>query len=110
MAAGVQSYYAFLRGKRVTYLGRAGDEHVEWFPGAKQATDVATPRLRLSRWPPSFRPSAGPYRPSDPSWLPRIPAATIAATARATFSVGTISMASHGQTVSSYGFVFFCGI
>jgi uncharacterized protein YbcV (DUF1398 family) len=37
MAAGVQSYYAFLRGKRVTYLGRAGDQHVEWFPGARPA-------------------------------------------------------------------------
>ena len=35
MEAGVQSYYAFLRGQRVTYLGRQGDQHVEWFPGAK---------------------------------------------------------------------------
>lgn len=35
MQAGVQSYYAFLRGQRVTYLGRAGDQHTEWFPGAK---------------------------------------------------------------------------
>jgi uncharacterized protein YbcV (DUF1398 family) len=35
-AAGVQSYYAFLRGQRVTYLGRAGDQHTEWFPGADQ--------------------------------------------------------------------------
>src|SRR5262249_13842385 len=34
MAAGVQSYFAFLRGKRVTYLGRQGDQHIEWFPGA----------------------------------------------------------------------------
>lgn len=34
MAAGVQGYFAFLRGQRVTYLGRAGDRHVEWFPGA----------------------------------------------------------------------------
>lgn len=34
MAAGVQGYFAFLRGKRVTYLGRQGDQHVEWFPGA----------------------------------------------------------------------------
>jgi len=33
--AGVQGYYAFLRGQRVTYLGRQGDQHVEWFPGAK---------------------------------------------------------------------------
>lgn len=32
MAAGVQGYFAFLRGKRVTYFGRQGDEHVEWFP------------------------------------------------------------------------------
>ena len=32
--AGVQSYFAFLRGKRVLYLGRQGDQHVEWFPGA----------------------------------------------------------------------------
>lgn len=35
MEAGVQSYYAFLRGKRVLYIGRQGDQHVEWFPGAK---------------------------------------------------------------------------
>jgi uncharacterized protein YbcV (DUF1398 family) len=34
MAAGVQGYFAFLRGRRVTYLGRAGDQHTEWFPGA----------------------------------------------------------------------------
>lgn len=34
MNAGVQAYYAFLRGKRVLYLGRQGDQHVEWFPGA----------------------------------------------------------------------------
>jgi uncharacterized protein YbcV (DUF1398 family) len=33
--AGVQGYYAFLRGQRVTYLGRQGDQHTEWFPGAK---------------------------------------------------------------------------
>lgn len=33
--AGVQGYYAFLRGKRVTYLGRQGEQHVEWFPGAR---------------------------------------------------------------------------
>lgn len=33
--AGVQGYFAFLRGQRVTYLGRTGDQHVEWFPGAK---------------------------------------------------------------------------
>ena len=34
MRAGVQAYYAFLRGQRVIYLGRTGDQHVEWFPGA----------------------------------------------------------------------------
>jgi len=33
MAAGVQGYAAFLRGKRVTYWGRQGDSHTEWFPG-----------------------------------------------------------------------------
>jgi uncharacterized protein YbcV (DUF1398 family) len=33
MAAGVQGYFAFLRGKRVTYWGRGGDQHTEWFPG-----------------------------------------------------------------------------
>lgn len=33
--AGIQGYFAFLRGQRVTYLGRQGDQHVEWFPGAK---------------------------------------------------------------------------
>lgn len=35
MSAGVQGYIAFLRGKRVTYWGRSGDQHIEWFPGAK---------------------------------------------------------------------------
>lgn len=34
MTAGVQGYIAFLRGQRVTYWGRSGDEHTEWFPGA----------------------------------------------------------------------------
>jgi uncharacterized protein YbcV (DUF1398 family) len=34
MTAGVQCYFAFLRGKRVTYLGRDGEQHIEWFPGA----------------------------------------------------------------------------
>ena len=33
MAGGVQGYIAFLRGKRVTYWGRTGDQHTEWFPG-----------------------------------------------------------------------------
>lgn len=33
-AAGVQGYFAFLRGRRVTYWGRNGDQHTEWFPGA----------------------------------------------------------------------------
>lgn len=37
MAAGVQGYFAFLRGQRVTYLGRQGDQHTEWFPGAEPA-------------------------------------------------------------------------
>ncbi|AZN37169.1 DUF1398 domain-containing protein [Iodobacter ciconiae] len=37
MSAGVQGYIAFLRGQRVTYWGRNGDQHVEWFPGAKPA-------------------------------------------------------------------------
>lgn len=37
MAAGVQGYFAFLRGQRVTYLGRVGDQHTEWFPGAGPA-------------------------------------------------------------------------
>ncbi|BCS54418.1 DUF1398 family protein [Geobacter sp. SVR] len=35
MEAGVQGYIAFLRGQRVTYWGRGGDQHTEWFPGAK---------------------------------------------------------------------------
>lgn len=37
MEAGVQGYFAFLRGQRVTYFGRQGDEHTEWFPGAAPA-------------------------------------------------------------------------
>ncbi len=38
MEAGVQGYFAFLRGKRVTYSGRQGEQHTEWFPGARPAT------------------------------------------------------------------------
>jgi uncharacterized protein YbcV (DUF1398 family) len=34
MKAGVQGYIAFLRGQRVTYWARGGDQHTEWFPGA----------------------------------------------------------------------------
>jgi uncharacterized protein YbcV (DUF1398 family) len=34
MEAGVQGYFAFLRGQQVTYWGRKGDQHTEWFPGA----------------------------------------------------------------------------
>jgi uncharacterized protein YbcV (DUF1398 family) len=34
MLAGVQGYFAFLRGQRVTYWGRSGAQHTEWFPGA----------------------------------------------------------------------------
>lgn len=34
MAAGVQGYIVFLRGQRVIYWGRQGDQHTEWFPGA----------------------------------------------------------------------------
>ena len=33
--AGVQGYIAFLRGQRVVYWGRSGDQHIEWFPNAK---------------------------------------------------------------------------
>jgi uncharacterized protein YbcV (DUF1398 family) len=34
MVAGVQGYMAYLRGQRVTYWGRGGEQHTEWFPGA----------------------------------------------------------------------------
>lgn len=40
MAAGVQGYIAFLRGQRVTYWGRQGDQHTEWFPGAGPSLDT----------------------------------------------------------------------
>ena len=36
--AGVPSYSVFLKGKRVVYFGRNGDQHVEWFPGAAPLT------------------------------------------------------------------------
>jgi uncharacterized protein YbcV (DUF1398 family) len=39
MAAGVQGYFAFLRGKRVTYWGGGGDQHTEWFPGASPSEE-----------------------------------------------------------------------
>ena len=37
MQTGVQGYAAFLRGQRVTYFCRQGDQHTEWFSGAKPA-------------------------------------------------------------------------
>lgn len=40
MKAGVQAYYAFLRGQRVTYFGRNGDAYTEWFPGAEPKTQT----------------------------------------------------------------------
>ena len=39
MRAGVPGYFAFLPGKRVTYLGRQGDQHTEWFSGAEPQTN-----------------------------------------------------------------------
>lgn len=41
MEAGAQGYFAFLRGKRVTYFGRRGDQHTEWFPCAAPAKDMS---------------------------------------------------------------------
>ena len=41
MEAGLEGYFAFLRGKRVTYWGRTGDEHTEWFPGAAPAKSAS---------------------------------------------------------------------
>ncbi|HRB15863.1 MAG: DUF1398 family protein [Nitrospira sp.] len=40
MRAGVQGYFAFLKGTRVTYLGRQGDQHTEWFPGAERKANL----------------------------------------------------------------------
>jgi uncharacterized protein YbcV (DUF1398 family) len=34
--AGCVGYMVFLTGQRAVYYGRAGDSHVEWFPGAKR--------------------------------------------------------------------------
>src|ERR1039457_6225942 len=34
MAGGVQGYFTFLGGKRVTHWGRTGGQHTEWFHGA----------------------------------------------------------------------------
>ena len=39
MSAGVQGYFAYLRGQRVSYFGRQGDQQIEWFPGAKPLHD-----------------------------------------------------------------------
>ena len=33
--AGCVGYHVFLSGRRVIYYGRKGDQHVEYFPGAK---------------------------------------------------------------------------
>ncbi len=41
MDAGTQSYFGFLRGRRVTYIGRQGDQHTEWVPGAAPAQQAS---------------------------------------------------------------------
>lgn len=33
--AGCVGYFVSLAGRRAVYYGRTGDQHVEWFPGAK---------------------------------------------------------------------------
>lgn len=33
--AGCVGYHVFIAGKRVVYYGRNGDQHIEYFPGAK---------------------------------------------------------------------------
>jgi uncharacterized protein YbcV (DUF1398 family) len=38
--AGVQSYFAFLRGQRVVYIGRQGDQHTEWFHDSRPGSDT----------------------------------------------------------------------
>ena len=37
--SGVHGYYAFLRGQRVTYFSREGEQHTEWFPGTRPVAD-----------------------------------------------------------------------
>jgi len=37
--AGVQGYFAYLLGGRVTYYGRLGELHTEWFPGRSPDED-----------------------------------------------------------------------
>jgi uncharacterized protein YbcV (DUF1398 family) len=34
-AAGCVGYFVSLAGRRAVYYGRTGDQHVEWFPGAR---------------------------------------------------------------------------
>jgi uncharacterized protein YbcV (DUF1398 family) len=36
--AGCVGYFVSLAGRRAVYYGRTGDEHVEWFHGAKPVT------------------------------------------------------------------------
>lgn len=50
MAAGVQGYTAYLRGQRVTYQGRQGDLHTEWFPGAQPAKPRPRQTDRSAEW------------------------------------------------------------
>lgn len=38
-AAGCVGYFVYIKGRRAIYLGRAGEMHIELFPGAKPATD-----------------------------------------------------------------------
>ena len=50
MKAGVQGYVAYLRGQRVIYAGRQGDQHTEWFPGAQPARPGIRETDRSAQW------------------------------------------------------------
>lgn len=51
MAAGCIGYVAYLAGKRVAYVGRSGENHVEYFPNKSPALiEFDTERLRVRQW------------------------------------------------------------
>ena len=50
LAAGTQGYFAFLTGQRVTYFGRQGDQHTEWFPGAGPKNLIAYANIASVRF------------------------------------------------------------
>ena len=68
---GVQGYIVFLRGQRVTYWGRTGDQHTEWFPGVRAGLAIGANGELKTPHPACGQPNLGMALPGPDQLLTR---------------------------------------